>query len=209
MNRHHFEVIDPYDDIPCICRNCRLEASGHDLPDTECPVVPVTIESLQAQIAARDALLDRVVTEVGRTITPELRADIDQVLASNAPEQSKPILLWRAPREPKPEPVALLSYGGKTFAINYTLMGWISGWVLMGQVGTAVAATDAIDNTRAALEGIEAMMGRDANPMSPDQIEFYKGHGLYREAQWPYIKDFSDSPADEAKGEKFRVGNSA
>ena len=81
MNRHHFEVIDPYDDIPCICRNCRLEASGHDLPDTECPVVPVTIESLQAQIAARDALLDRVVTEVGRTITPELRADIDSVLA--------------------------------------------------------------------------------------------------------------------------------
>jgi hypothetical protein len=88
VNRHRFEVIDPYDDIPCICSNCRLEASGHDLPDTECPVVPVTMESLKAQVVARDALLDRVVTEVGRTITPELRADIDKALAltqANAP----------------------------------------------------------------------------------------------------------------------------
>lgn len=116
--------------------------------------------------------------------------------------QSKPILLWKAPREPKPEPVALLSYCGKTFAINYTLMSWIEGWVTMGQVGTAVAALDAIDNTRAALAGVVAMMGRDASSMTPEQVAFYQEQGLYRETEWPYIKDYSEAMPEGAVDEQ-------
>ena len=69
-------------------------------------------------------------------------------------------------------------------------------------IGTAVAALDAIDNTRAALAGVVAMMGRDASSMTPEQVAFYQEQGLYRETEWPYIKDYSEAMPEGAVDEQ-------
>jgi hypothetical protein len=222
-DKHHMEVVEMDDGGWHICFGCKASGALGTRPPGECPTPWLDRKQLLTKIAERDILLQRAIDESdgmrdeysnmddlvkdiqialsdSELFTPFTHPPVPEDRKLPAPVEKcnvKPVLLWKAPMQPKHEPVALLSYGGKTFAIPYTLMDWIRGWVVMGQVGTAVAAPDAIDQTRAALEGIVSMMGRDANRLTPAEIEFYKGHGLYREPQWPVIKDYS-APGDQS-----------
>lgn len=92
--------------------------------------------------------------------------------------KQKPLLLWKAPQEPKPEPVATLTYGEQTYDIPMTLIHWVLGWVAEGSRSTSVTDLSARSNIIAAFANINAQMAADSNPMSERTIAFYKEHGI-------------------------------
>lgn len=90
-------------------------------------------------------------------------------------QDKKPVLLWKAPMEPKPEPKALLTYGDQSYAIPYTLLNWLSGWAAIGADSNQPVAAG---NMISALENLCQQMGADAAEWTQEQRDFYEQHGM-------------------------------
>jgi len=91
--------------------------------------------------------------------------------------QNAAIRLWRPLNPDVPdEPQATLTYGGHTFEIPYTLMHLMCGWIAIGRSG-ARFPKDA-DALLSAVEYLASVMGYDANPLTDEQLAFYRGHNI-------------------------------
>lgn len=99
------------------------------------------------------------------------------------------VVVWKAPAAPKPEPCARLTYGDRTYLIPYTLMTWLTGWVLMGGKDT-FAPLDALENTKAALKTIEIQMAADCSTITQEQVDFYERHNIPTGPVFPAVKDY-------------------
>ena len=91
----------------------------------------------------------------------------------------KRIKLWHPPMASKQEPCAELSYGDVVFEIPCTMIHYISGWLVCGMKGSYVPVAKAFTDASEMLNYIEKKMLIDANPLTDEEIEFYKKHNLY------------------------------
>lgn len=102
---------------------------------------------------------------------------------------TNPILLWKPLGDVPPEPEMIIEYEGLRYAMPYTLLHSVVGWLRMGASGSN--ALDGPYNTIAALDTILKTMQSKCYPVAPEVIEQYKAQGVYSEpSPMPTVTDY-------------------
>ena len=90
----------------------------------------------------------------------------------------KRIKMWHPPMAPTPEPFCELRYGDVVFEIPYTLVHYMTGWLVCGMKGSCVPVDKAYGDVRQAFDYLERAMSYDSATWTEEQKAFYKKHGI-------------------------------
>lgn len=115
-------------------------------------------------------------------------------------EQKKPVLLWKPFALEESEPEAVLTYNGQSYALCYTLIDSLMGWISIGSRGSLIGI-DGGTNLNLALDHILTEMRRKHYPISKEELDAYAAHGINTaERKLEEVRDYrNDKPLTPAE----------